>query len=873
MANFLYRNLLWNLNKNGNDNLVALATTEKQYVNQLTKLAERYYPQRRQVDAVNTEFRLNQIALLPNKQQIVKLAQSKFESYWADYLKLKKLFAQKHLTFPANGAKTRIEAAAELIAKCTQFACSESVSERLAETARDIIQLDDKEARYLPYVVELYKINFYCEATIAAYRKKQSAAATLAKLLKPNLLNCCFSENKIYAQSPYGDGRLISVADCMGNSATRFDGITTRVSSKFYVYANGRNVFDTFVSCRFGASTCEFRSASKTLQTDMKYFVSSCREIRKVSIVNYGKTRRKFVVEVVTRRNCENTSYIDMGGALCLAAEDERLYVANAIVRENEIIETYGDKAQNFDFSLAAGEKINFDIVTVYAHDAPSIAAELDNLRYIGATECPYAIDTPSREVRYSDIKLHLSPCANILKRPRKSMSDKLNYTYQLGDCDTATFVDNGGNSATLIKGFVFGVGGESVYSARGGLLDKINEGDFHIDADTLRYDKSKSVCVISHDSESKIYVITHRHACKTLFLFPFERKSTITLKNNIFEVNDGERKYAIECDGQIDCYTTNVLECNEDRLRCKLSNDIVAGTCLAVCFATATSVKLNIKSNQKIPPSAPIVRESLVSTYLNYINEKNVFCLSNYIKRPNALTVAAICYTNPQFVKQYLLARFKTQQTSYYYDVSGRRKPYNDKTAFPLAYAYYRNLVGDDLPKSFISAVNGVIFDEEFVGKEICVKALIVKKLAQLNTEDKVRYLVEYNKLKKQICTDNKLYGYAQAIGAVPLINPSKARLKDLCNNYSVDKCWYYVSQLENLYGLDISPGKLQVCPKITAENALEQLALNIDGKRIDTTFAKAAVKSMTLNGMQCFQPFCPASLKNENNELVVRY
>ncbi len=180
---------------------------------------------------------------------------------------------------------------------------------------------------------------------------------------------------------------------------------------------------------------------------------------------------------------------------------------------------------------------------------------------------------------------------------------------------------------------------------------------------------------------------------------------------------------------------------------------------------------------------------------------------------------------------------------------------------------------MGDDLHKSFTNAVNGVIFGEEFTGKELCIKALAVKKLAQLGTEDKVRYLVEYNKLKKIISADSKLYAYAQAIGALPMINPSKARLKDLCNKYDIPKSWYYVSQLENLYGLKIFAGKLFVTPSITAENALEQLALNIDGKRIDTTFTKATVKSMTLNGTQCFQPFCAAQLKNYENQLVVRY
>ena len=184
----------------------------------------------------------------------------------------------------------------------------------------------------------------------------------------------------------------------------------------------------------------------------------------------------------------------------------------------------------------------------------------------------------------------------------------------------------------------------------------------------------------------------------------------------------------------------------------------------------------------------------------------------------------------------------------------------------------YYLNLVGE-LPEEMIKTVNGILLSDDFSDKELCVKALALKRAATIKGFDRVRCLIEYNNLKKQICAQPKLYAYAQAIGAVPLANPSKQRLKDLCNQHDVGKSWYYVSQLENLYGLNISAGKLHIAPKVTAENVLEQFALNIAGKRIDTTFAKASVQSMTLNGTQCFQPFYPSSLKNTENELIVRY
>lgn len=873
MSNFLYKNFIWNFGKKRGKPLVGLATTEQQYLNQLYKLAECYYPERKQVDCVSAEFALNEVALLRSKNKVVDAAKSCFSAYWNSYLRIKKVFGKKYLSFPANGVKTRIEIVAELIAKCSQFAADSLTLEKTIESACDVMQLDEKERRYLPEVVELYRILFYCDAITAVSKGRSFAATSIGKLLKPSLLRQSFNENNVYSQAPYyGGSKLVSVADCLGGTATRFDDIITKISTQTYLYANGRNVFDTFVSSRFGNNVCEFCSRSNSLDVSMRYFITGNREIRKMTVKNLSKNKRRFTSETVTKRNDSDVSYFDMGNALCLACEDERLYVASAIVADNEIVPCYGDNTQNYDFTLSSNEQKTFDIVTVYAHDTPTLAKELENLRYFGATECPYACDEPSRSIRRSNIGLNLTSCAYTIKKPRKVQSDKLNFTYQMGNCDTATFVDNAGNSATLIKGFVFGVGGESVYSARGGIVDKINEGTFCIDVDSLRYDKNKSTCVITHD-EGKNYEITHKNPCKTLFLFPFERKSNITFENNVFYVNDGERSYDIACYGSVESYTTNALECNEDKLRYKLSNDLNAGTCLSICFASASSVKLTVKSRDKTPTSTPIVRESLVSTYLNYINDKNVFCLSNYIKRPGALTVAAICYTNPQYVKQYLIAQFKTQTSGYYYDVTGQKTAYESKTAFPLAYAYYRNLVGDDLPKYFYDAVNGVIFQEDFTGQDLCIKALILKKMAQLSSEDKVKYLVEYSKVKKQISSDSKLYAYAQAIGALPLVNPSKARLKDLCAKYGIEKSWYYVSQLENLYGLKIFAGKLQVRPSVTTENVLEQLALNIDGKRIDTTFAKATVKSMTLNGRQCFQPFIAASLKNADNELVVRY
>ena len=871
-TNFLLRNIKWTFNQNSTDELLSLPTTEAQYTAQLDKLARRYFPERLSIDTVTTEFFLNKIALTSGKSAEGLAIKNRFAHYWAKYEKLRKVFDKKYLVFPASGNKTRLETVAELIGKCSQFAVDGKTLARMRENAVNVLQLSEREANYLEFAVELCEIDYYCAAALKTLQGKPIGKYSLAKMLRSRLLPQKFSDNDRYCQCSYQTANLIAVIDCMGNTATKYKDITTGIDVKTYVYANGRNVFDTFVKSKFGNNTAEFASNDKTVDVTMRYYLQGNCEIRNVTLTNKGKTARKFTLEVPVTADSGAYDYFAMDNALCLANKTENLYVAAAVVHDNAVACCYGDKALNYDVTIESNSSVGFDIVTVYADNSPALAREIESLYYMGTTVCPYLYDEPSNRIRRTDITLNLSSKGYVLKKPRKVLSSQLNYSYQLGDSNVATFVDNAGNSTTLVKGFVFGIKGESVYSVKNGIIDKINEENFHIDVDRLCYNKRGTLCSIRHDN-GKIYDVINEKPCKTLFLFPFERKSKVHFAENAFEIDDGERQYVIECDGKVESYTTSALECSEEKIRYKLSNDTTSGTCLAVCFATSAAVNVKITSKDVAPQSKPIIRESLVSTYLNYINDKNAFCLTNYLKRADALTVAAICYTNPQFVKNYLLEHFKTNGVSTYYDNSGRKKNFADRLTFPLAYAYYMNLVGDELPDEFRQAVNGTLLYEKFDGKDLCVKALTLRKLSQLSTPDKVKYLVEYNIVKKQISSDAKLYGYAQAIGATTMTNPSKARLKDLCNKYDIPKCWYYVSQLENLYGLSISSGKVQIYPKVTAENALEQLALNIDGKRIDTTFYKSTVHSMTLNGATCYQPFYPTKLKSAENELVVRY
>ena len=875
ITNYLYKNLRWEFNQDPFANLLGQPTTEQQFYDQLEKLSNSYFPERKHIETLNVEFCLNKISLCGAKTAEEKVAASYFPQFWSGYIRLKNLFGKKYMTFPANANGTRLELVASLIAKCTQFATSSTTVARMCLRTCEICDLSEREERHLHDVVELYKIKYYCAATLAILQKKQHGVGFLAKFLQPRLLKQDYAANTKYLQTSYRSTSLDAVIDCMGQSATRFCNIPTHIDTKLFVYANGRNVFDTFCASRFGNNIAEFASDTKTVRVRMQYFLENQHEVRRITLTNKGKRARKFTFEIPVKHTGgeQKAAYFKMENTLCLAISSDNFFCGCTIVADGTKVDAALDNALCHSVKVDKNSSYTFDLVTEYAFDTPTLADAIDSLQRFGSTRAPYLIDTVCDSVVASEIQLKLTPSGYVMRRPNKKLSKQLNYTYQLGSSDIATFIDNGGNSTTLIAGFAFGIGGESIYAVNNGTMTKLNGEGFHIDADRLRYQKGNACCEIYHDKE-KHYAIEYKKPSKTLFYFPLEYKSKVSCDNGVFTVQDRRRKYTITCCGEIESYTTNALECNEEKPRYKLSGNLDEGNCLAICFATNTDVKLSISPCATTPQSSPIIRESLVSTYLNYVNDKNVFCLNNYLKRPDCLTVAAICYTNPSFVRKYLEQAYAKlpEKRSTYYDTTGKLKTYEDKLTFPLAVIYYLNLVGE-LPEEMKKTANLALFSENFSDKELCVKALALKRAASLNGFDKVRCLIEYNTLKKQISAVPKLYAYAQAIGALPMSSPSKQRLKDLCNQYDIPKSWYYVSQLENLYGLTISAGKLHIAPKVTAENVLEQFALNIGGKRIDTTFAKASVQSMTLNGTQCFQPFYPQNLKNTDNELVVRY
>lgn len=280
----------------------------------------------------------------------------------------------------------------------------------MQDNASNILQLTERESNYLKFAVELYEIKFYCAAAMKTLKNKPIGSYSLARLLQPRLLKQNFAPNTRYCQCSYQTETIIAAIDCMGNTATKFNDIITDIDVKLFIYANGRNVFDTFVNSRFGQNTAEFASSDKTVDVLMRYYPIGNYEVRNITLTNKGKSTRKFSVEIpVKTRNAEQYDYFNMDNALCLASKDESLYVGCAIVYDNAIIQSYGTTALNYDFIIESNSSINFDIVTAYSHNAPELTNLLTDLYYYSATKCPYAIDKASDKIRWTDITLNLT--------------------------------------------------------------------------------------------------------------------------------------------------------------------------------------------------------------------------------------------------------------------------------------------------------------------------------------------------------------------------------------------------------------------------------------------------------------------------------
>ena len=871
LTRFLLSNAKWALRGANNSTLVCLPTTEEQYFAQMQRLSERYFPMQKNVETQSVEFCLNAIALKTPRTSVQKQVFACVASHWQTYVRLARTLDKPHLTFPADSTSTRIEQIAKLYAKCTAFLPNGNKQKQLLQLAH-MFDLNESEQNYLEDVVELFKIRHFCAIAQKCFEGDVLAQQLFAKGQNLQLLKFPFEQNKKFCYSCYRSANLQTAVDCMGNSAVQLNGHATNTTCQLFLYSNGRNVFDTFVESKFGEKTAEFRSVSGNHVVESKYFLHICGEVRKIHLANNSSNATKLTISVPF--SCQNNggvAYFPSGNAVCMAVQGKHpFYCAIALVADNKILPSQSTTGLLYSIKLQPKQNFTFDVVTVFATDMPTVATQLENLQYFGATLAPYVEDQPSKNTLTMHTRhLHLSPHGYLPPQTTAQVASRLQFSYQLGDGNVATFLDNNGRGTTLLQGFAFGVGGEKVFCLAGNKAEQINVGKFCLDGNSATYNKTfgkNNVCCKLHHDGSKTYEICYTSPTKTLFVLPFEKPCKVEKRNNVFVVN-GSRNFCIVTNSKVESYTSDGLECNHQKVRFALSNSLEQQDCLAICFEKSTHCSLQIVSQMQHFAPTPLIKESLLSTYLNYLNNKAVFCLQNHLRAPNALEVTATCFTTPQFTAHYVAKALKCMP--FYYDKTGKRQKSCDKFVVPLA-SVYLALVSDLDISDYVGTICVVAFDETLCGFDRCLQALLLKKMCNLPQFDKVRCLVMLEKLKPVLQKDPLTNEFCQALGVFPLAIATKEYLSKICHKHNVPKSWYYVSQLENLYGISISQQRLYICP--ATESPLEQLCLNVCGKQFDTTFTKSTTQEMLLNGCKC-GAFSPQQLTEPHNTLVVNY
>ena len=872
LAGFLKDNITWLKNRDCFRNLLDNPTTEEGLFARIDDIQSRPLLTRRQEIRLNTtEFCLNDIALCKSRWGLLNIATGMFDNYWKSFLRLKDRL--KGVAFPACGETPRIVEVAEAVVKGTQCVYTSMQYQRIRKHAMDVLT-DDIEKYHYDDVVALCVIRYYCMAWQLVRKKHPSAEWCLSRLLPDNcnILRSQYKVNNRYCFTNYNNGIVTCGVDCLANSNFHDSGAGWDCNVR--VLSNGRNVFDTFCNHRFGRHIAEFSSVSKALTVKSRLFVQDNSRVCNYTVVNNGKKKRVFTVRFSCNADVSNAQYFFHRNAKCVGYYYQgRGHYFGCVVVGGDVRWQDDSMCGTLKIEAPAESTHQFSIVSVCDDDVARLTATLDHAHCYGYTRCGKVMDNDYGATQ--GLPMVLSSANNLVEVEQSK--DDFTFSHRFGNCDISTLATDNGNECTLINGFFAGMSSVAVYSVGNNKVEKLNTGAFEVVNNGMQYKRSDSMLQFTHTDNRKVYSVSFTRPKRVLVRFNFEGSASVQRQGTVFKIRQGDRSYDVNFCGAVESFTTNPLECNSNRLRYKLSGDDKTARCLAVCLKADVRHEFAFVNHNVVMQGQPIVQESLLSAYLNYINEKNQYLVANKLTRWDSLTLSAMCYTNSPFVGQIIRrladSSYIQDGKTQFYDKQGNLAMCCDSLALTLASVYYATLTNDlsVLEGSIGDYIKRTLFKTNYQGQQLCIVALALKKLARLQV-NRTETLIRYADMRKQICADKQLYPYAQAIGAVPMYNPSKQRLKDLVNKYGIPRCWYYVSQLENLYGVDVCCNKVNVRPLVDGQSYLEQFAIVYHGKRLDTVFKQSATKGMSVNGISCYQPLSFNGLK-EDNKLEVRY
>ncbi|MBO5772892.1 MAG: hypothetical protein J6R37_03740 [Clostridia bacterium] len=846
--------------------------TAKELFEKLDQIFSAKWDKQKKLSLFATEKALNKVCLTSPKTERQLRLFHEFDNFAYLFERVLSITKNKPL-LPADKKQTRLEKICQTIATCTAFCLSSEQYQQIKLHCTNRNLLTQKEVGLFDTVYALEKCNYYAQS----YFDQRNVAKLLSGLLPSQA-----QKNTHYTKCDFVFDNVAYGVDCLGESAVfskgeHFLGLSQKV------FLKKKNVLDTFDAVCFGKNTATFVAENENLSCQVQRVFQNG-DFHNLSFQPKKDGEYEFVLNLSLPKHGVVSHFIlHDAHCFCIQQKSATRYVGVMLLKENAqpsanvLQQRYVCDARIcHKTTLAKDRKYSFSWAVVYADDVGLLGEKLADATRFGATKLWQGFDTLAKAKEFVYLPISKYNCSSLKEIVLPEAQRK--FDFRLGEGNLALLVDSKKGIAPLLDGFVFGTGGVNlIFVDNFGNVANLLTSAQKVQDNFAFYSQSGVEVEIACQNSITMDAKSAKNG-KLLFFVKFERLSKVKMENNVFYVNDGKRKYTIKIDGKIFGFTTNLLECSINKMRLKMSQNIEAGQGLCLCLSKEATITLQNQASTPFAVATPLLKESVLSTCLNYLNDKNAFELHHQLKKPDALTLSAICFTNQDFVYNYVKKHFTQNYVdtfeSAYYNSVGQLSYTQDKMLLPLSAIYYTMLSGDKSlwTPAFESFCKNLFFFCDEQGQNLCVKALALKKYTEIFSKDKVRVLSLYAQIKERISLDKALYHFAQAIGAVPLENPTKENLKSLFLQYNAKGSFYYVSQLENLYGFSLVCDKLSFMPQ-SQDFQPESLSLVYKGKKFVTEFNKGENNKMVLNGITYFQGLDASQVKKANNYLTVQY
>ncbi|MEG1527992.1 MAG: hypothetical protein RR248_03980 [Clostridia bacterium] len=905
---YLYWNMLWAFGKKNFDILPKnQLLSYQEIIDGLSVFAQEQSFGANTINLYFVEFALNSLKF-NDCNKLIKFLSNHFEEMKAKFELAKANLVGK--TFQLINGVTRLETICNFLVKNTCCALSDAEYAKIKSFCVTAFGLSLKEIRSFDAVYDVEKIKLYCEIVKLCLSGSSKAEELTCKLFNVDnkLAFTQFkpSEDK-YCVIEKGD--IKAKIDTLGASyltycqrdmsypfeSSHCNGVQLRIYE-------GKCISGLYNEYKFSDILCMFRQTTLGIENTLKISYINNGEIRRYKLKNLYSKSRKLDLEVSLFPYAEDnvgilmSECINVGGSTCVEinAEGKKYYCALTVFVGGKKInckENYESNKYCCSLTLSNTQLVkklstlDVVIVTTYANSlekldidkANSVGYLTDNNMFADIADTK-EYDYPQKQIcgilGQNTLTLRAKPIEKVAYLPLFSYIDCMRFG------EYATYlIDKFGRNSSLNVGYLTKQDGEKIYLYYGNNVVCLTDCNYSLSQEgatyyfcdksiqarlLIKFEKVKSykVEVKRLKEDLKVYVLLALNFAKVAL---FEKVEGKFVGKNCLNVNSSS-----QCLG----YSTNNLAFDILSYTLRLDNMLQASKNLFVAFKCDQICQIDLEIPCEKIEIAPIFSSNIVAERLNYLAQKNMYALKDKLHAPTALATASCVFISQEFVKNYLFDcasnGYLLSNTLTYCDSTGRLRLFQDKWLLTLGVMYYTTYYND------YSLLDNKQINEHCLSRlqscnvswfELPYQLLALKKAVKI-FKDNLSLMCKYTTLVSSL--DAKQREICELIGAVEPSICSQSYFKSLYTKHltRIDKCWYYVSLLENLYGIKVANDSLQV--KCNATQELDQVLVELSNSSFAIKYDLSS-RGTKLNGVNINSSFDYKSVKQENSQIVV--